>query len=105
MTEALAREFSHHLIHKLGELILIVNHRNKTNPDAVVGHICHSHDFCDANQIMLDACESLGLRHLCDWSEAETDEEAEIRTGTWNKAWDMAKTNDFYVVEFLTGEK
>ena len=34
---------------------------NETNPD-----ICHSHDYCDANQIMLDALQSLGIEYDAD---------------------------------------
>ena len=34
---------------------------NETNPN-----ICHSHAYCDANQIMLNAMESLGIEYDAD---------------------------------------
>lgn len=48
--------------------------------------ICHSHDFCDANQVMLDAMEVFGLDFDTEESTVEL----------INQAWDMAKAADFY---------
>lgn len=31
---------------------MIILNQTRTNP-----HVCHSHDFCDANQVMIDAVE------------------------------------------------
>lgn len=54
--------------------------------------ICHSHDFCDANEAMIQAMKNLDI----DWIFADEDPEAkEIQTDLINKAWNRAKANDF----------
>lgn len=56
--------------------------------------ICHSHDFCDANVVMADACEELGIEIL--FPADEPDEELmQIQCNLWNEAWSLAKRADF----------
>lgn len=52
------------------------------NPD-----VCHTHDFCDANEAMLVAFErALGR---------EADVQSDDDTALWNAAWDRAKADRF----------
>lgn len=51
---------------------------NESNPA-----VCHSHDYCDANQVMLDAMNDLGIE--CDWM---TDK-------LWSDAWLHARLELF----------
>lgn len=53
---------------------------NKSEPD---NNICHSHDFCDANQIMLEAFENILHR------EPDLNDQADI--DLINNAWSIAK--------------
>lgn len=48
--------------------------------------VCHSHDHCDANQVMLDAMALYGL---------DFDPNDEKLTALINSAWDIAKAADF----------
>lgn len=79
--EQLSREFSRIVAEwcgaNTGEIVL----RNiaEKNPN-----ICHSHDFCDANQAMIDACENLGLDHECGANPIVVE------------AWEIAKSMHFY---------
>jgi hypothetical protein len=90
--EALAREFARVLTDWLGaEKMREVNARNVAYA-AEYGdpnRVCASHDFCDANQAMLDACESLmGPEFdICD----------ESTHALINAAWAHAKARDFWV--------
>ena len=43
--------------------------------------ICHSHDFCDANMVMLAAFQDVGL----DVPDADSDDQT-----LWNASWEMA---------------
>ena len=58
--------------------LLSIRRRNAVAKESV----CHSHDFCDANQAMLDAGEKLGINVLDD---------IELT----NAAWDIAKDGGF----------
>lgn len=57
--------------------------REETNP-----HVCHSHDFCDANMVLHEVFMRRGM-DLSD--EARTDR----LTDLWNQTWDLAKSRDF----------
>lgn len=48
--------------------------------------VCHSHDFCDANQAMLDAME----RHGMDFDPSD-----ESQASLINAAWTIAKQSGF----------
>lgn len=49
--------------------------------------ICHSHDFCDANEAMIQAWQSLTSLDL----DCGDDGHAELM----NKAWDISKSAGF----------
>jgi hypothetical protein len=56
---------------------------------------CATHDFCDANMAMHEAFENLGLKGISDF---ETDSPEQVAAmALWNKAWDYAKANRFFV--------
>jgi len=54
--------------------------RNKADHNPLV---CHSHDFCDANEAMLEAFRIAVGR------EADVDNEADC--ALWNAAWNLAR--------------
>lgn len=62
-------------------------HRNRWEKDK---QVCHSHDFCDANMAMNEALKKV-IKHR------ETDELDDPKIDLWNKAWALAKKNEFYV--------
>jgi len=83
-TEEVALEFSRQLIENLGisamtEAII----KNRTGTDGS----CATHDYCDANMVMLVALADLGL-------EEDGDE-------YWNAAWSLAKENEFYLGKLI----
>jgi hypothetical protein len=87
MKYELAQVFSRLLVSQIGDDNWHkVIELNDSESDA---RICHSHDFCDANQIMLDACEELSIP-----ADDVTSEEFVTLT---DAAWDIAKSNDFDV--------
>lgn len=82
----LAFEFSRLLrLHTTGEAMMLVVERNReeSNPS-----ICHSHDFVDANQVMLEAWTNLGGLEFHPFENEEA-----VRT--WGKAWEIAKQTEF----------
>jgi hypothetical protein len=83
--EKLAKKFSQLLIDEVGRFkVCRINrlNRNEKNKD-----ICHSHDFTDANEIMLAAREELGIEF------PNHDDEWDVLS----EAWGLAKTNNFYI--------
>ena len=86
ITESIAKKFSELLTDEVGRFkVCRINRGNKREIIRNTG-ICHSHDYCDANEIMFDAAWSLGI-------DATDHENSEII----NNAWDMAKRNLFYL--------
>lgn len=63
--------------------IKIIQARNAT-PEYL--DACASHDFCDANMVMLDAWESLGGGDIYGDAEASI-----FNRYTWDRAWNLAK--------------
>lgn len=64
--------------------IQLIVARNRREPDE---RICHTHDFCDPNQAMIDAWERCyGIHPRC---QSATD------TRLWNKAWSIARRWNF----------
>lgn len=63
-----------------------VNAKNKRNGYADA--VCATHDYCDANQAMLDALENLNI---------EYDPNSQSQVDLVNGAWAMAKRADFDV--------
>jgi hypothetical protein len=57
---------------------------NAEDPDKSV---CHSHDFCDANQAMIDACEAYGIKF--------STEDGSDFDKVCDKAWAVAKKAGF----------
>jgi hypothetical protein len=87
MVKALAVEFCKELLECLGEeKMREVVARNAAETD---DNICHSHDFCDANQVMLDAMKKLGFELDDGLDDGENNHEG------INLAWDLAKKNSF----------
>lgn len=77
----LARKFSEILLEWCGPKELkAMNARNLLEKDK---SICHSHDFCDANMAMAEACEFFGIN----W---------EMNNSPVDYAWNLAKKNQFY---------
>ena len=87
---ALAEKFSEFLREDLGrEKMLLVVERNRT---AEYEGACASHDFCDANEVMLAALEDFGF-DADDVFENDCDNPVQAR---WNEAWDEARQNEFW---------
>lgn len=85
--EELAKTFSFKLAEEIGKFkVCRVNRRNKNDKDK---RVCHSHDFTDANQVMIDALAEFG-------------EEPDLNVGFTkliDDAWTLAKKNLFYLTE------
>lgn len=92
--EKLARKFSQLLCEEIGRFK--VCRVNKRNYNALIRNsktkVCHSHDFCDANEVMLQACKNLGI--IIEFED--DDDPARIM---FNEAWTLAKANQFYLAE------
>ena len=103
----IAKEFAKRLYKYNGnKKMAIVNKKNKTSEYELTGS-CASHDFCDANVVMLDAFEKVLNRKIV-WFNDEipaTEKQNEIDTNTMNIAWSMAKDADFYNGKFEDGGK
>lgn len=71
-----------------------VNERNasETNPN-----ICHSHDYCDANQAMLDACDKLDFHYQPDINDDHG--------WLFNQAWAIARGAEFSVSQIIRDEQ
>jgi hypothetical protein len=83
--EELAKKFSKLLCDEIGKFkVCRVNKRNSKETNS---QICHSHDFCDANQVMIDAAEL---------SEAELNDIDNLWEH-FGEAWTLAKQNQFYL--------
>jgi ribosomal protein L16 Arg81 hydroxylase len=67
------------------EQIAEVNRLNAAETDS---NVCHSHDFCDANQALIDA-----------HPEMEVDAGCEKQTAVIDKAWNIAKARGFKVIQ------
>ena len=89
--EQIARAFSDKLIAYNG--VRLIKEMNRRNGTPAYKDCCASHDFCDANMVMLAAFESLGL----------PDPLERLATGVapdftlWNEAWELARSNKFYL--------
>lgn len=68
--------------------------RNKAETETLPKNsfICHSHDFCDANDVMMMALSNVGF----DGFDAENEDHARI----WGAAWRRAKENGFKKIVF-----
>jgi hypothetical protein len=96
-TELLAKAFCRRLwaINNWDEMELAIE-ENAEDPDK---DICHTHDICDANMVMLDAwnhlrAAGLVLEHDC----ADPD-----HMRLWNAGWEMARNADFRLEGYQDG--
>ena len=62
---------------------IVERNKNETDP-----HICHSHDFCDANMFLYDVFKKYGM---------DSAAKGGIRkcADLWNSAWNLDKANNF----------
>lgn len=83
---AIARDFCQQLHAHLGAAqVAEAAGLNAREPDR---HVCHSHDFCDANMAMYTALLGDGLD--------PTEEGSMERWGDlWDQAWSLAKASGF----------
>ena len=77
----------------MGEVI--ARNAAETHPN-----VCHSHDFCDANMVMLAAWQELTGRTMImlgDREELTAEESAaqDKEIAAWNAAWQIAKESEF----------
>lgn len=80
---AMAQSFSKKLVdcHTPEQMIdIIICNRQEKNTG-----VCHSHDYCDANMLMLEVFEENNLNV-----------EDEANHQLWNDVWDLAKQNEFF---------
>lgn len=85
--EPMAKAFSAELLSELGQKnMTIVIERNQTEE---YKGACATHDFCDANQVFLDAHE----RFFNEEMEVLSNESISFT----NRVWDLAKKNNFYL--------
>jgi len=83
-SDELAREFSRQLVGEIGlELATKAAEINRNSNDLST---CASHDFCDANMVLMDACEVKGVDIWSLWNDELTRE-----------AWELAYNNGFYL--------
>jgi hypothetical protein len=89
--EVLAERFVTHMRESLTRAQLAeVDARNAVESDP---GICHSHDFCDANVVMLAAWEDVGLKFDDDLAgEGDLNPKG---AALWNEAWDLARARGF----------
>lgn len=85
--QPLANRFAE-LLHEVigGSLMKDVVERNKHNAP----HICASHDFCDANEVMSEAFAEI-VGHTPELIPGQDTEDSAL----WNTAWGIAKCNHF----------
>jgi len=78
--ENVAKRFTEQLIKTIGKRDWAkVVRRNATE---ATHDVCHSHDFCDANQVMLDV-----------FAEFKIDSFTDAGGTLWNEAWTIAKAS------------
>lgn len=84
---ALARAFATELHAELGKDNLAeINRLNDAETDP---RVCHTHDFTDANQVLLDAWQKL-TGEECNYASTN-----DAMNSVINAAWDIAKTAKF----------
>ncbi|HDR9192427.1 TPA: hypothetical protein QDB51_006612 [Burkholderia vietnamiensis] len=80
---AMAQSFSKKLVecHRPEQIIDIILSNRQEESEGV----CHSHDYCDANMLMLEVFEENNLSIEDDSNHA-----------LWGEVWDLAKENEFF---------
>jgi hypothetical protein len=100
-TEELARAFAAVLRADIGirKLAAAVS----ANQYETSASVCHTHDWCDANESMAAAFESVFEREQalpCDVDEGlATQEQVDADIDVWNDAWNIAHANRFYLTD------
>lgn len=86
---ALAREFSLRLRSELSEAEMaeVIERNGAENSNK---H-CHSHDYCDANEVMDDAFTHVTGEGILEGASGMTTAKTEL----WGAAWDKAVGSDF----------
>lgn len=84
----LAQRFSELLKRVIGPSIADVISRNALEENC---DVCHSHDFCDANEVMLQAWKDCGH----DPDDITGEDHADEARRLWQTSWDIAKEYDF----------
>lgn len=99
-TTKLAREFSAELVREIG--IDKARAAAKLNDESPGAAWCASHDFCDANEVMLTAFKTVtGREFSLNFDETSPDfKQTERDNDLINAAWSEAKKNRFYVGMF-----
>lgn len=93
--EELAVAFCGELKEQIG--LIGIRKAAELNDSEADHRVCHTHDFCDSNQVMLDAWERVfgtGTEPAC-IREGTTDEERAHDDRIWNRAWKLAKRARF----------
>lgn len=91
--ETLAREFAKVLLEDIGAPSLrMASLLNLREPDK---DVCHTHDFCDSNQSMIDA-----YARLTGIPAAEVDVCTDPFVTVANAAWSLAKSKVFFLDTF-----
>ena len=89
--EEIARAFAAILAEEIGAANLAEAVRRNSEDGADQSeHICHSHDFCDANMCMDEALREHGVVMFADGEMP--DETVDL----FNAAWTLAKRNAFW---------
>lgn len=100
--EPLIREFSALLCLDLGrDTVRKIVAKNAEYHKQGKTDVCASHDYCDANMVMLEAVSNLKIVTKPDGTFDEDRYMADIADDSacrlWNAAWDMAKVSAFFL--------
>jgi hypothetical protein len=93
--EILALEFARTLRAYLTDAEMaecIARNRAETSPG-----VCHSHDFCDANDAMAEAHAACDMPTCVEFDESQQPEYHERACRIWSLAWDIAQRSEFAV--------
>lgn len=89
----LASQFIRELIKELTpRQMTLVRTRNLREPSE---HVCHYHDFCDANVVMDEAFKKLTGFTTCDTGGEDIGCMSDATTDLWDAAWTLAKLANF----------
>ncbi|WP_054287151.1 hypothetical protein [Gulbenkiania mobilis] len=95
VTTKLAKAFSRLLLQEIG----INNLREAVKRNVRGSQVCRSHDYCDANQVMIDALIEVGIIPDGDaYFDADDAKNDELLSLT-NLAWGLARDADFFLLE------
>lgn len=87
--EDLSEEFAKELKIELGDNAFNEMVQKHIDGEYAKKDVCVTHDYCDGNQVMLDAYEKCYKREF----NMQNDDDMQL----WNGAWEFAKRNNFYL--------